>query len=286
MAEVTEKPKIYFISFADSRMSAATTRIAEQAEAMNFFHEIHVMNEDGLDKEFRERWKVVMRPGVRGFGYWCWKPYIIRKKLEQLEEGDILLYCDAGCHLNPGGAERLEFYVKETCNDFVGIKAFPAFSKHTDVLERRWTKGDVFDYFTCRQRKEITDTPQIASGHIFMRKTALSLRFVQDWEKVWYDNFSLIDDTASKSSNLPTFLENRHDQSIFSILYKQYGATPLPDRETEASDYSQLKNCPFWDLRDKGYKDKRFFPRLRRWIKAKMFKAKIRMEKLRARYGK
>ena len=35
------------------------------------------------------------------------------------------------------------------------------------------------------------------------------------------ENFHLIDDTPSKAPNFNGFLENRHDQSIFSILCKK-----------------------------------------------------------------
>lgn len=55
-------------------MYAATQRIAKQAEPMNFFDEIHVMNEDALVPAFCRKWQHVMKIGVRGYGYWCWKP--------------------------------------------------------------------------------------------------------------------------------------------------------------------------------------------------------------------
>lgn len=284
MSDSTEKPKIYFISFADSRMAAATTRIAKQAEAMNFFDEIHVMNEADLGEEFRERWKDVMRPGVRGFGYWCWKPYIIRRKLEQLEEGDILLYCDAGCHLNPGGIERLKIYCESLKNDSLGIKAFNAFSGIIDVRERRWTKGDVFEYFSCREQKNITESKQVAATQIILRKCETSINFFNDWLWTIENDFSLIDDSVSKSQNLRGFIEHRHDQSIFSVLYKLRGGVTFSEEETEVSIGKDMSSYPIWDVRDRGYKDKRFFSRLRRWVKAKILMSKIRIEKLRCRF--
>ena len=35
-------------------------------------------------------------------------------------------------------------------------------------------------------------------------------------------NYKLIDDSSSKSINLPEFIEHRHDQSIYSLLTKKY----------------------------------------------------------------
>ena len=50
------KNKIHFLSFADSRMSAATDRIADQAARMEIFDEIHVLNEKHLDNDFCQKY--------------------------------------------------------------------------------------------------------------------------------------------------------------------------------------------------------------------------------------
>ena len=273
----------YFISFADSRMRAATQRIARQAEDMNFFDEIHVMNEDALEPEFCSKWQHIMKFGVRGFGYWCWKPYIILRLLEKMPENAVLLYCDAGCHLNPKGVARLQFYVDEVNADPLGIKAFYTFCNYSEVTEKKWTKGDAFDYFNCRYRKDVTDSPQIATTQILFRKCPGVMDFVSEWNRVWYDNFSLIDDSPSKSPNLPGFIENRHDQTVFSLMYKLRGCTPLPSGETDVADYSDMDDYPIWDVRDRGYKDMRFFARLKRFIKARIHMSKVRIENLKDR---
>ena len=97
---------------------------------------------------------------------------------------------------------------------------------------------------------------------------------------MWYERFSLIDDSPSKAPNLPGFLENRHDQSIFSLMYKVKGGTPLPSGETDVSDYSNMEKCPIWDLRDKGYKEKRIIPRLKSRFRAELLLFRLRREKI------
>lgn len=276
-----KRPKLYFISFADSRMSAATDRIREQARHMNVFDDIYVFNEDSLDDSFRQQWEGVMKFGSRGYGYWCWKPYIILKLLETLPEDSVLLYCDAGSHLNPKGRRRLLYYVDSVMESQLGVKAFDAFYSQFDVIERRWTKGDVFEYFKCRERKDVTDSRQIATGQIFIRKCKTSMLFLQEWNSVWYEKFSLIDDSPSVSPNFSDFVENRHDQSIFSVLYKLASEAPLPSGETDVVDYSNMDEYPIWNLRDKGYKDTRFIARVRRWIKAQRIVFKIRYLRIR-----
>lgn len=268
--------KLVFVSFADSRMSAAITRIRKQAEEMGVFDEIHVLNEHDLDASFREKWAHVMKFGVRGFGYWCWKPYIIYELLRDLEEESVLVYCDIGCHLNPKGIDRFKYYLDELAIDQVGVKAFKAYYSEIDTLEKKWTKGDVFDYFHCRENKHITDTAQIATGHIFIRKNPASVNLIREWMEAWDQQFSLVDDSPSKSPNFPDFIENRHDQSVFSILYKLKGCKPFAVVETDGKEYLRNEKYPIWDLRDRGYKDKRLFSRIKRFIKAWIFMRKIK----------
>lgn len=62
----------------------------------------------------------------------------------------------------------------------------------------------------------------------------------------------LADNTPSASPNLPGFVENRYDQSIFSILCKLRGITTLDGSETYAENWEQLSLFPFQDRRDMG----------------------------------
>lgn len=43
--------------------------------------------------------KTKMFKQERGGGYWTWKPDIIYTAMQQMQDGDILVYCDAGCTL-------------------------------------------------------------------------------------------------------------------------------------------------------------------------------------------
>jgi hypothetical protein len=96
-----------------------------------------------------------------------------------------------------------------------GIRAFdmPWFT------EKQYTKGDVFDYFNVRNREDIFPG-QIAATVIFIKKCSKSIEIMTNFLKGFYDNFSLVDDSPSKSKNFDEFIEHRHDQSIWSILAK------------------------------------------------------------------
>ena len=61
---------------------------------------------------------------------------------------------------------------------------------------------------------------------------------------VFYENFHLADDTPSQSNNEVGFIEHRHDQSILSLLLKQYGTSVIPLEEVYR---------PNWNLYSRFY---------------------------------
>jgi hypothetical protein len=204
---------VYLCSFADSRMSPSLKRVAKQALEFGEFRDIFLYDESALDADFRMRHKDKLIFGVRGYGYWIWKPYIILKSLEKITNGDLLIYLDAGCHLNPEGKPVFYELIKQLQQK--NILCGSAYNP-----EKCHTKGDVFDFFGVRNDKEFTDTDQIAATYIFLKKTAENVAFVTRWLNIMESDFALIDDSPSKSSNFPEFKLNMGDQPIFSILCK------------------------------------------------------------------
>lgn len=209
-----------FLTFGDRRLRKTLRRIRREAEEMGVFDEIRVWDERDLSPAFRKRWADKLRSTVRGFGYWVWKPEIILRTLDDMKEGEILLYADAGCKLVKTGRARLEDYFRMTEETPLGIVAtllpevFP---------DRDWCKGDLMDYLGVRNRPDILDSAQIQSGTLFIRKNPNSIAFLKRWAALWDTDFALIDDSPSHSPNLPGFREHRHDQSALSLLLKRGG---------------------------------------------------------------
>jgi hypothetical protein len=239
---------------------------------MHIYDQIIVYNEHDLNEDFRNYFKDKLNG--RGFGYWVWKPQIILQTLEKMEEGDILQYTDAGCHLNKRGIKRLHEYFELTDLSETGILAFQSkapddknLEKGLELLEKHWTKGDVFDYFGAREDAKIYNTEQIGAGILFVKKTNESLQTIQKWLQACYDDFSLADDTPSKSPNFPGFIENRHDQSILSIIVKINNIPTVSCSEYWQPDFKKLKNYPVLCLRDKDYGQNTFTKRCMSFIK-------------------
>jgi len=160
--------------------------------------------------------------------------------LEEMQNGDVLLYCDVGNHLHKYGRARLFEYLDILGSNETGVLGF-----QSKLLERQWTKGDIFDYFNCRENPEIYNTGQIAGGTIFFRKCEKCVHLVKKWRQSFMDCFELYDQDTFNSANLDGFIANRGEQSTLSILAKLHDAAVVST--------SDLKQFPITVVRDKEY---------------------------------
>lgn len=238
---------------------------------MGGYDRINILTEIDLDDDFKKQFKPYLTIGSRGYGYWCWKPQIILQTLADMDDGDILQYTDAGCHLNVNGRDRLDEYFKITASSASGILAFqtkipepPLVYDGRNLLDLRdykWTKGDLIDYFDVRHRNDIINTPTIGAGIIFIKKCPESLTIIKKWLTTIEDNFAYIDDTPSVGPNIDGFIEHRHDQSIFSLLCKINNIKTLsayeywyPSKKKHYKpDWDQLRQFPIHAKRDMDY---------------------------------
>lgn len=241
------KAKIYLASFASFNFHPASFRFYNQALDMGIFENIFIYNECNLDMDYKAHFrdKIYIESSVpdskclpldskvkftRGYGYWSWKPQVVLQTLEKIEQGDILLYIDVGCHLVANRAkdllEKLKILEK---HDIVGFKS--ALPCHN----RQYTKASVLKYFNVLNNEEIINDRQIKGGVFFCKKSDMTLRFMREWRDIIWEHFELVDDSKSSVENLSGFLEHRHDQSIFDLLMRKYGCFTF----TDYHDYSE-----------------------------------------------
>jgi len=219
------------VSFADSRMLKSSKRLLNQAKKFNFFDKIFLLNENDLSKNFKNKFKKELILGSKGYGYWCWKPEIILNILDKLNNDDSLLYIDIGCHLNINGKNRLLEYFEIVKQQDKGILAFQACKpnkknskidydgrKLMNSKNYQWIKGDVFDFFEARYDTNLTNSEGIGGGIFLIKKSEKSIKIIKKWREIILNNFNFINDTPSISPNLEGFIENRHDQAIWTLL--------------------------------------------------------------------
>jgi hypothetical protein len=225
----------------------AVKRICREADEIGVFDRIIGYTEKDImdDEEFWNKHKESILSNQRGYGYWIWKSYLTKKTLELMAENDIVVYLDAGCKINPHGKPRLLEYF-----DIVNQSKFANFSiQMIEHLEKTWTKMDIFEYYNAN-RPDILETGQLISGIYILRKCQHTIDIIDRW----YEdscNYHLPDDSPSSIPNDPTFIENRHDQSLFSVIRKLHGTERSAFDETYfENDWENSGiNYPFWAVR-------------------------------------
>ena len=228
-----------FLTFGNDHYYGALTRLKKQATEFNVFDNIIIYKDTDLHQmpEFWDKHKYFILANPRGYGYWIWKSYLILKTLESMNDNDILVYSDAGCELNKDGKSRLNDYFKIVAESPHGILGF----KYDQHLEKTWTKMDLYNYLGC----SVDNDGQIWAGCTIFRKCENTISLV----KKWYETnciYNLINDSPSNIPNDSTFMEHRHDQSVWSLLRKKYGCETL--NASEADHGSILYNVlPTWN---------------------------------------
>lgn len=208
---------LHLVYFGDDNFSIGKNRIRQQAENFKIFKSIQEFGEKDLIGDFWENKasKMMMkRPTVhRFYGYYACKSYFVEEALKNIPEDDILLYVDSGCELNKNGLNKLTQYYEE-CLETSGV----FFT--LDLPEIQWTKMDTYRRIVGKSN-EYMMTRQIISGIFFMKNNDLMRSIVDKWKTIsTEDNGSYLDDSPSNIPNDLIFRENRHDQSILSLIMK------------------------------------------------------------------
>jgi hypothetical protein len=206
--------KIHFITYGNKMYEKSKERIRRQAEETGWFDSIKCYGVEDLSKEFSEKYRQVLEE-PRGGGYWIWKYDIIRQKMEEVDENDIIIYMDAGCSINKGGKERYDEYIKIIKESKNGIISFMLQEKE----ERKYTIKEIFEYFGKSVEDEIAKSDQIMATIIIMKKCEGLRRQIEMYKRVLEENVLLFTDKYNKNQT-KYFIDNRHDQSIFSIIRK------------------------------------------------------------------
>ena len=186
----------------------------------------------------------------RGNGYWLWKPYFILKTLkEKLNDGDYLIYTDAGILYINKVQLAINFLISRNAEMWV---------IRLNFLEKYYTKRDAFILLKA-DSPLYTDSYQFMAGIQIYKKSNFTIKFL---EKVLYfsqDKRIITDDPNSLGMpNYEGFIENRHDQSILSLLTKKYGLAGTDNlNKTSKGAYSPMPIicCIYRKIPFKSYKD-------------------------------
>ena len=119
------------------------------------------------------------------------------------------------------------------------------------IPERYYTTKEIFNYFNIDINSKIALSGQIIATILIMKKNKHLLNIIDLMEKCLNDDSLLFTDNYNKNQN-EYFKDNRHDQSILSIIRKIKGSIILKD-ETYFKKFGKKTSLPFpfWATRKK-----------------------------------
>jgi hypothetical protein len=244
--------KWLFVTFGDGseEIRASARRLASQAEGLRAFS--LVLNYDFeslsqistmLGSEFKS--KAISTPG---FGFWRWKPVLLRalyeRHLKDSEEFAGIVYLDAGCEIpqNKTSSYFMRRMMRLTFNQ-------PVISAETNYLEKMYSKREVI------QRIGVDDitlsSRQIQATWMLLRKSNITEDLLHMWSHLaieddgyYFDNRTLDEDDF--------FIAHRHDQSVYSLLYKKLGFVSY--KFAYYNKFGSMRNSffPIWTMRNRS----------------------------------
>lgn len=196
---------IRLVTYSNELCSISRMKCAESARKfgadMVFEYEPH-----NIDTFFRTNNETTLA-AERGAGFWLWKPYFVWRALQHCDDGDILVYCDAGVEI----ITDLNEIVKVMDQD-----VFLFCNGHQHV---HWCKTSV-SYAICGAMPD--SQQQVQASVIFFKVNDTTRNFIKEW-LLWCQMPGFIDDSPSKLPNHPEFAEHRYDQAILTCLAIKYG---------------------------------------------------------------
>lgn len=235
--EMNNKPKLYVCNFADERFTdqqKINTQSAYERGKADKVLEFHEQDIAELKKEHPEHFKI-----KRGYGLWFWKPYIILKALDMIEEGDCLFYCDSGAVF----IDDLHQMIPDLEASGHDLMVF-----EQPLLAHCFTKGEAYKLLDC----DDFSGNQLLGGYIFLKKSSQSISYMKKWLDAMSDLRVLSGEIFDSSiSNPKGFREHREDQSVLTILCKKWGI----EAHRDPSDCGIF---PWQYLRAGGYHSKKY----------------------------
>jgi hypothetical protein len=205
---------IVFLTFGShDNFIDAGKRLIEQAKRLNIFTKYILYTSEDLknDTEFWKEHSEFILNNPRGYGYWLWKPYLIKKTMQNMNDGDILLYLDCGCELTCNKKNELLKCIDIVKTDYIiGTLA---------GIERVWNKMDLIIKLDMNNNMYLNTYQRQAGTNMFL-VCDKTINLVNEWYTIGSE-YHYIDDSPSIIPN-EEFIEHRHDQSIFSLLTKKY----------------------------------------------------------------
>lgn len=223
--------KHIYITFSGAQYDATTKLIVENAPQLGA-DEVRVYDDLWLMKQefYRINQWLWNTKDMRGFGWFCWKPFVILHELLRCEPGDVILYTDADTYpiadlkVLYDWAARL-FPVMGMPAD--GVMLFAA----QGCSNKQWVKDDCWTVMAADQpyngRTVVLHNSQHATARFMLFQAGLwkPMQLLIEWLTYCLNPLATTFEPSRLEEALESrdFQEHRTEQAILSLLAHKYG---------------------------------------------------------------
>jgi hypothetical protein len=206
----------------------ASLRLVESVERSNFVNKAVTIITAELSiaaPVTSSLYPMYVNDSTRGHGYFSWKSELVKAGLDG-KWGDFegVIWVDAGCEFMATPISKLMFKRFQKVAQKRGVASFTLATK-----EIEYTKRDLFDHFP-RINPE-TAGRQIQTTWMFIHGE-IGRKIVNEWFEVSLASIDLLSYEPSKINEHPEFVENRAEQSAFSMVCKNNQIRPMRYKPT------------------------------------------------------
>lgn len=255
----------HFITFSNSGYSSPE-RILKQAKECAFFDTAVSFSEDDIAPLIRRHRIHFFFRKKNGFGRYIWKPYIILKRLSEIEYGDLLVYSDLGNHIQPPAQTKILEYFSNMSAHGKSIGVFEAGDRY---LSSSFVRRKYVDYYLPNfYDNSESQTTAVYAGLILVVKSRESEETFRDWLDLC-EQFLPCIDLGSKRGERKEFIGQDGDSGFLPlVLTKHQAHLSFPGTEINLYDKDglQLKhslsaedyeNIDWSPLREQGFSYRR-----------------------------
>jgi hypothetical protein len=210
-----ETVKRVYCTFSGAVYDSSVQRIVEDAPKFGVDRVLIYDDVWLTEQEFYcwNKWLWEPHPIKRGFGWWCWKPFIVMDALEHCQDGDVVLFTDGDTY----PVANLEPLYQRAERD--GMMLFEA----SEWTQRQWCKRDCY----CAMGMDHPLYHALKAGvgrfMLFKRGPWRVKQFLMEWLTYCINPRSNTREPSEIRPELEGFTEHREDQAILTLLAAKYG---------------------------------------------------------------
>jgi hypothetical protein len=189
---------------------------------------------ENIDLDFFNKHKHIFDQ-KKGFGFFLWKPYVIHRALNHLNDGDILFYVDSGNSIINDLTPLFNYLLKDK-NGIILFDNRDGSPPGTIWKNSQWTKYDCFKKMNCLEDKYVKGD-QVNASYVLLQKNNFTCKFIEEFLQYSCDEQILTDLPNQYGDNFPDFTWHRWDQSVLSLLAIKYNITIARDPSEWGTPY-------------------------------------------------